>query len=188
MISVIEINHCNRPRENNSIKMPLESKRQSASQRLMIVFIVGWIVFGFILSSFWAPIILGAPIWGSHECSRSSSPCKDIPDFFKGLIQLYHDDKRFTVCGIQDQPWNNFWKIRESESYMVCFYKVSTTMSKWLYDKIYQIASIQFWIAKSRPKSYQKSMQQIQSNFISHRYYSRRRFEKKSAYWWDEKV
>ena len=30
-------------RENNSIKMPLKSIRRSASQRLMIVFIVGWI-------------------------------------------------------------------------------------------------------------------------------------------------
>lgn len=152
--------------------MPLESKRRSASQRLMIVFIVGWIVFSFILSRY-TKITFSAgyenlvvkdqyympSYWGSHKCSRSSSPCKDIPDYFKGSI--------YQICN--DQSLTNFWKIRKSESYMARFYKVSTTMSKWLYDKIYQIESIQFWVAKSRPKSYQKSTQRIQSNFISHR-------------------
>ena len=115
MISVIEINHCNRPRENNSIKMPLESKRRSASQRLMIVFIVGWIVFGFILSRY-TKITFSAgyenlemkdqyympSYWGSHECSRSSSPCKDIPDYLKGLIyQLCHDGIRYTRSALE---------------------------------------------------------------------------------------
>ena len=84
--------------------MPLESKRRSTSQRLIIVFIVGWIVFGFILSRY-MKITFSAgyenlemkdqyympSYWGSHECSRSSSPCKDIPDYFKGLIyQVCH--------------------------------------------------------------------------------------------------
>ena len=26
--------------------------------------------------------------WGSHECSAKSSPCKDIPDYFQGMMPV----------------------------------------------------------------------------------------------------
>ena len=146
MISVIEINHCNRPRENNSIKMPLESKRRSTSQRLTVVFIAGWIVFGFILSRY-TKITFSAgyetlemkdqyympSYWGSHECSRSSSPCKDIPDYFKGLIyQVCHGyqislEIIFEKSVTANHTWNVTVKSAPScpNDYMIRFIKSS---------------------------------------------------------------
>ena len=78
--------------------MSLKSKPRSIPQRVIILFIVGCIVFSYMLSrytkfgfstdesveikdQYYMP-----SYWGSHECSRSSAPCKDIPEYFKGMI------------------------------------------------------------------------------------------------------
>ena len=88
----------NRSRENY-FKMSLESKRRSTCQRLMILFIIGCSIFSCIyyLSAGYENLEMRdqyymSSYWGSHECGRSSGPCKDIPDYFKGLIyQICHE-------------------------------------------------------------------------------------------------
>ena len=112
--------------------MSLKSKPRSIPQRVIILFIVGCIVFSYmymlsrytkfgfstdesveIKDQYYMP-----SYWGSHECSRSSAPCKDIPEYFKGMIfeNLMSFRLKFLtkiLCLWLDQILTNFWKLEK---------------------------------------------------------------------------
>ena len=99
--------------------MSAESKRRSTLTRTVIACIVGCIVLSYILTE-WSKISLGSynerveikdqyympSHWGSHECSRSSSPCKDIPSYFKGMI-----DQNFIVLNLNTCIYCAFYTV-----------------------------------------------------------------------------
>ena len=70
----------------------------SLKSKVIIFFIVGCIVLTYMLSRYTKFSIsfdesdeikdqyYMPSYWGSHECSIRSAPCKDIPDYFKGMI------------------------------------------------------------------------------------------------------
>ena len=52
--------------------------------------------------------------WGSHECSRSSGPCKDIPSYFKGMI-----DQNFIVLNLNTCFYCGFYWIKVQLSFEI---------------------------------------------------------------------
>ena len=92
----------NKTKSNNignpeEIKMSRKSKRRSISKQFVMIFIGVFGLMSYVLVENWKlssgtvknrdqyymPSYLG-----SHECSAKSSPCKDIPDYFKGMILI----------------------------------------------------------------------------------------------------
>ena len=77
--------------------MSWKTKRQSSSKRVVVIFIGAFGLMSYVLvknrkpssgtvnnkDQYYMP-----SYWGSHECSAKSSPCKDIPDYFKGMIPI----------------------------------------------------------------------------------------------------
>ena len=104
------------------------------------------------------------PSWIFFEklkpCSINSLPCKDIPDYFKGMIQ-YFDSwilENFMKFSIWINSRKSYMEFNESKS-MGIWNQISTTLSRRECDQICQIESVPFRIAKSRQKPYQKPTQ-----------------------------
>ena len=92
----------NKTKSNNignskEMKMSRKSKRRSISKQFVMIVIGVFGLMSYILAKNWK-LSSGTvknrdqyympSYWGSHECSAKSSPCKDIPDYFKGMIPI----------------------------------------------------------------------------------------------------